>query len=113
MKLSEKEIIRKLAKAVLDNRLVCGDASGECFVCEQLAGTHKPDCPVLLAEEVLRDCEKCIHVGAENACNCINGDKYQIKCPVCNGFGGYDQSYTDGYIKRIKCDSCNGTGVKK
>lgn len=45
---TKKELI--LAQALLDTRIVCGDESGECFVCEELQGKHKEDCPILLAE---------------------------------------------------------------
>lgn len=54
MSISEHELIKKLAQALLENRLVCGDASGECFICEEVNGAHKEDCPILLAEEVLK-----------------------------------------------------------
>lgn len=54
MNISADEIIKKLAQALLDNRLVCGDASGECFICEEFNGGHKKDCPILLAEKVFK-----------------------------------------------------------
>ena len=92
MKLSKDEIIKKLAETVLDYRLVCGDESGECFVCEVKEGRHKDNCPVLLAEEVLKEKEV---------------------CPMCNG-KGWDLGINMARDNRdIECLYCNGTGVKK
>lgn len=72
--LSEKEIIIKLARAVLDTRLVCGDEQGECFVCEEHFWEHKNDCPILLAETVLKD--KCFNCGhTKGTMICVN-----LKC---------------------------------
>ena len=94
MKLSKDEIVKKLAQTVLDYRLVCGDESGECFICEELAGTHKEDCPVLLAEEVLKDLEV-------------------PKCESCGGSGVVDIQYRDNWERTVRCYACNGIGVKK
>lgn len=115
MTLPDKEIIKKLAEAIAkeNKRITDPGGSNYCNFCRKFINSgkqHKPNCPVLLAEEVLRDCEKCIHVGADNECNCVNGDKYEVKkesCPVC------DNEEWTGWRTNGVCTACNGTGVKK
>ena len=111
MKLSKDEIIKKLVKAVKEYYLNTDKWGDQCCRHCGCSIEHDGACPVLLAEEVLRDRQKCIHVGAENECNCINGDKYQIRCTACNGSGWYDSR--DDKDNAITCSYCNGTGVKK
>jgi hypothetical protein len=123
MKLSKDEIIKKLAEAIKENHRAPDTMSTatNCFFCDVILyqdyvhypNAHKKDCPVLLAEEVLRDCQKCIHVGAEKECNCINGNKYQIKCKVCGGIGYLKIASSSTNCCGVQCSSCNGTGVEK
>jgi hypothetical protein len=82
MNLSDKEIIQKLAEAVADHiwKDAITDSSIYCVYCKNTINeNHKPGCPVLLAREVLRDCQKCINVGSDKECNCANGDKYEVR----------------------------------
>ena len=133
MKLSKDEIIKKLAEAVLfsaegtsGNVRWCRHCKVTLFSNYKEKQKHNSDCPVLLAEEVLRDCEKCIHVGAENKCNCINGNKYEEKiidpsimnhshCTSC----GSDKMYLGNVTglcyscqseKGKICSACKGSG---
>jgi hypothetical protein len=91
MSLSDKEIMLKLAEAIISSYEVYHDGAWYyCIFCgedKDITIKHKPDCPVLLAEQVLN------------------------RCPVCNGINSsyLNHENGNGYI----CNLCNGTGVKK
>jgi len=112
MELSKDEIIKKLAQALLDTMLVCNDGTGKCFICEEKNDTHKQDCPILLAKEVLKEritCPKCygekLVVEQVGQCTFVFND-----CSVCNGTGILDCYQID---EDDTCNSCYGTGVEK
>ena len=91
MKLSKDEIIRKLAEAIKDN---CFQPVGirYCRFCNRIVSkvnnNHDSDCPVLLAEEVLKEIST---------------------CEYCNGTGWEDMSEPYSFY----CKKCDGTGINK
>jgi len=98
MKLSKDEIIKKLAETIVECQTVY-DYEGKlkCSYCGELqshhAGRypHKENCPVLLAEEVLK--------------NPVN------VCSHGQGKGKIEYEYRHDDIRSYPCSLCNGTGL--
>jgi hypothetical protein len=101
MKLSKDEIIKKLAEGIKNTYI---SHHSECcihcniyddndsFIRDDFGFYHRSDCPVLLAEKVLKE----------------------IKCEYCFGEGfRIDGIDLDDMEADPTCAYCNGTGVKK
>ena len=95
MKLTDKEIIKKLAEAVQDNYYESNpNGADTCRYCGvHLHGnySHKDDCIMILANEVLST----------------------ELCTFCDGSGLAQLGDGEEWERTVNCDSCNGTGVKK
>ena len=115
MKLSKDEIIKKLAEAIIDvQTTVNPEDADRCTFCYKEHSInynkypHELDCPVLLAEEVLKETK---------LCSCCNGVDYHLpnglNCPVCNGSGLTQIGDGEDWERTVNCDSCNGTGTIK
>ena len=94
MKLSDKEALKILAEAIVSSHEKYFDGTRYyCVFCDEEKEEiikHKSDCPVLLAEEVLK------------------------KCPNCMGRGyGYSYNSTITNCVGVMCEYSNGTGVNK
>lgn len=96
MKLTDKEALKVLAKAVKDYCFQSVEIR-YCKFCNRVVSkaehNHDTDCPVLLAEEVLKEKE----------------------CSSCKGTGKIFQPYISAtsITTHYMCPKCNGTEVKE
>lgn len=73
MKLSKDEIIKKLALGIVRNIHIHAKRY-QCHFCKVYDREHSSDCPVLLAEEVLKEIEKC------NICSTKTDNMCGLEC---------------------------------
>lgn len=125
--MNDKEIIKKLAEGIKDTYI---SHHSECcihcniydddgtFIRDNFGFYHNLNCPVLLAEEILKEENKCSNYNGTGNENKEDGTDNYCTCNHCGGTGTIEpvkgtEPYSEDYLMCNKCDSTFNKEEKK
>lgn len=119
--MNDKEKLKILAEAIDKSDCYFTDASGRdfCLFCKcSLNTVHDLNCPVLLAEEILKEENKCSNYNGTGNENKEDGTDNYCTCNHCGGTGTIEpvkgtEPYSEDYLMCNKCDSTFNKEEKK